>query len=439
MNSDRRNLAWLTQPERRAGFQLSAIVVCSSAFVAGAGAQSVLAPPPVEFSTPSATQQVIDTNLPAALILNAAAPPEATAPEKPLLQLGPLQVHPHLLYRFLYGDGIQALPGQQSKTVIEQVYPGVLFQWGSHWTLDYTPTLSFYSNKSFKDAVDQAVNLAGVTTYQDWSFGLTQGYSSSSQPLVETGAQTDQQNYNTALNASYQMNGALSLQMSANQNFIFVDQGSVAGQPLSDSRTWSTMEWLNDQIAPRLGLALGAGFGYDNVSASPDMTHEDVQGRVSGRLTDKLSLVFSGGIEDRQFLNSNASDSLNPIFSGSLKYLPFQNTTISLSATRAVSPALLQNQFSVSTTVNASLRQRLLGKLFLDLSGGYFASSYRATESNLTVNRNDTGTSFSVRLGTQFLKRGTASFFYQYSENSSSAGGFGFTSSQVGFELGYRL
>ncbi|HLH55762.1 MAG TPA: hypothetical protein VKY92_19330 [Verrucomicrobiae bacterium] len=439
MNSDTRNPARLTQSERRAGFQLGAIVVCSSAFVTGAGAQSVLAPPPAEFSAPSATPQVLDTNQPAAIVMNAAAPPPASAPEKPWLQFGPVQVHPHLLYRFMYGDGLQAAPGQQSKTVIEQVYPGVLFRVGNHWSLDYTPTLSFYSSKNFKDTVDQAVNLTGGTVYQDWSFGLSQGYSSSSQPLVETGAQTDQQNYNTVLNASYQMNGDLSLQMSANQNFTFVDQSSVAGQPLNNSRTWSTMEWLNDQVGPRVGLALGAGFGYDNVSTGANMTHENVQGRVSGRLTGKISLVFSAGFEDRQFLNSNASDSINPIFSGSAIYLPFQNTTLSLSAARTVSPSLFQNQISTSTTVTAGLRQRLLGKLFLDLSGGYFASSYGATESNLNVSRQDTGTFVNARIGTQFLKRGTAAVFYQHSENSSSQGGFGFTSSQVGFELGYRL
>ncbi len=199
------------------------------------------------------------------------------------------------------------------------------------------------------------------------------------------------------------------------------------------------MEWLNDQVGPRVGLALGAGFGYDNVSTGANMTHENVQGRVSGRLTDKISLVFSAGFEDRQFLNSNASDSINPIFSGSAIYLPFQNTTLSLSAARTVSPSLFQNQISTSTTVTAGLRQRLLGKLFLDLSGGYFASSYGATESNLNVSRQDTGTFVNARIGTQFLKRGTAAVFYQHSENSSSQGGFGFTSSQVGFELGYRL
>jgi hypothetical protein len=43
-----------------------------------------------------------------------------------------------------------------------------------------------------------------------------------------------------------------------------------------------------------------------------------------------------------------------------------------------------------------------------------------------------------VRLSSNFLKRGTVAAFYQFTSNSSSQGGFGYSSNQTGFEIGYR-
>ena len=132
---------------------------------------------------------------------------------------GPIDVHPHLLYTFLYGNGIEAQPGQQSQTAINRVAPGFLLDLGKHWSIDYTPSFNFYSNPLFKDTTDEFVTLRGDWIYEDWVLGLSQSYVSSTQPLIETGAQTEQESYATALNASYQMGSKLSLQLGLNQNF----------------------------------------------------------------------------------------------------------------------------------------------------------------------------------------------------------------------------
>ena len=402
-------------------------------FAATAGAQGVLSPPPVDFSEAPSTLQTIGTNTPA-------MPPlvETTPEDRPLFDLGPVGFRPHMLYRFLYGDGVPAAPGQHLTTTINELYPGILLELGSHWRLDYTPTIRFYSNSAFKDGVDQYVSLNGSAAYRDWTFGLSQSYSSVSEPLVETGAQTDTETFATALNGVYQMSSAVSLDLGLNQNFRYVDQ-TFPGQTLNDTRSWFTLDWLDYRFAPALSAGIGVGFGYDNVSVGSDMTYEQLQGRVRWHPSPKLSAVVSGGMETRQFLDSDLPNLLNPVCSLALVYMLFEQTTLSLNGSRVVMPSYIGNQLTENSTISGGLRQRLLGKLFLNLDGGYTLTSYHSSAAGVEVDRTDHSTFFNARLTIVIIRRGSASIFYYLSENSSNLSPLSFTSNQVGFELGYRF
>ena len=416
------------------GIHLCVVTLGWAGFLTAGLAQGVLAPPPPSFS-PNApgvlaggSDQV--ANLGSAL----------DSAGLRLLQWGPVHLRPHLLFRFSYSDGIQSQPGQPSTSTINEVSPGVLFEMGRHWTLDYTPTLRFFSNPSFRDTTDQSVSLNGATTYQDWSFGLSQRYVSSSTPLVETGSQTDQETYTTTVNAAYHVNTDLSLELGVNQNFRFVGAASQATNSLNDSlASWSTMDWLNYTFWPGFGAAIGVGFGYDDVSVGSDMTYEQLQGRINWRAGDKLSFSFNGGLEVRQFLDSAVPELFNPLFGMSLQYKLFEVTTISLNANRTVSSSYFQNQVTETSSVGASIQQRLLGKLHLVVGGGYANTSYKASSAVLPVQREDNNTFFDVRLTAPFSRRGTLSVFYRASDNSSSKPGLTYSSVQMGLELGYQF
>ena len=135
---------------------------------------------------------------------------------------------------------------------------------------------------------------------------------------------------------------------------------------------------------------------------------------------------------------------ITPIFSGTIQYQPFEQTKLSVTGSRTVMPASFQNQTTENTGITGDFNQRLLGKLNLDLSGGYTKTEYQASASGLSTSRNDDVYNFNARLSCPFLKRGTVAVFYTYSENSSSqsgfstGSGFGYTSTQVGLEIGYR-
>jgi hypothetical protein len=389
-----------------------------------AGAQDVIMPAPSFSVTPPAIQESEANNE-----MIVFRPETTTQPAQPF-QYGIFNLRPHPYYRFLYGAGILAGTNQAVNTVINQISPGFLLEIGKHWTLDYTPTWTFYSSSQFKDSLDHSITLTGGTSYEDWTLGLSQNISLTSDPLVETATQTDQQNYTTALKASYLINSKLFMDLGLYQHIISADQ-------FNSSREWSTLDWLNYQFWPRMSAGIGAGFGYVDVDTGPDMTYEQLQARTDWRATDKISLQVHGGGEDRQFLDG-ASDLLNFVFGASRQYQPFTTTKISISANREVSPSYFTGA-TENTELTAGLNQRLLGKLYLDLQGGYHNVKYVTSQSNVPVNRDDDIYSVSVQLSYRFIERGSVAAFYQASKDSSSQPGFSYSSSQVGFQISYSF
>jgi hypothetical protein len=422
-------------------------LLCVVAMVPGVMAQSVLAPPPAPPAlVPSAVEEYQTNGQMQVFAPSATAPPQD---DNEPFKCGPVIIRPHLYYQFLYGNGIISGPGQSQNTIVQELAPGVLFDIGSHSTLDYTPTLTFYSSSQFKNTVDHNVKFQWGSAFRDWFLTASQNYSKTSDPQIETAQQTDQEAYNTALNATYQFNDKLSANLGLNQNLNYVGQTSTnLTLGLANSRTWSTMDGLNDQFWPRLSAGIGIGFGYNQQKGSPDSIYQQYQVSINWRITDKISFSANGGLEDQEYLGGGQSDLLVPIFGGAIQYQPFDQTRISLSANRTVSSSDYQDQVVENTSVNADFNQRLFGGLYLDLSGSYTSASYDATVKiigfGLSTARNDDTYALNARLTCPFPKRGTLAIFYQYSNNSSTQTGFAtggsafsYSSSQFGFDVSY--
>jgi hypothetical protein len=393
-----------------------------------AKAQPVVAPSPSTAAPPPSLRQDENTG-------NQAVPPAAAAAgtlqQTSPFKWGPVTFYPHLFYRFLYGDGIQSSPGQQSTTAVHSLSPGVRLDLGTLWTLDYTPTWTFYSNRKFKDTLDHALDLAGGTSYEDWTLQFSQGYNYSNDPLIETGAQTTQQSFSTAFTASYRFGGRMMLDSTISQNLQFT-------KGLSDSREWSDQERLHYQFSKHLDAFSGLGWGYVKQSNSPDATYIRPSVGIACHPTDKISLEASAGVENRRFRSSNQSDLNSPVFSASVGYQPVATTKLTLAANREVDPSFFAGQITRSTTLSADLNQRLLQNFYLDANVDHEAIDYVSSVNNTSAERRDKIYSINVKLSTTFLVRGTIAVFYQYSNNSSTAAGFAFTSHQGGLEIGYR-
>ena len=352
---------------------------------------------------------------------------------------GRLAFRPHFSYSTSYGNSLGYRAGEQANTWIQQFSPGLLVTLGDHWTLDYTPTLRWYSDSRFTDGVDHRVSLQGQTTFGDWNFGLSQGFSMTSTPLIETGAQTDQQTYSTSFRAGRSLGSKLSMDLGLAQNLRFVE-GNSANQSLTDTKSWSTMNWLDYLYVQRLSFGLGAGFTYDKVSTGSDMTSEQVQARARWMPANKLSLSLSGGLQIRQFVDSSVSDMVSPIFTLSAAYKLFETTSLFASASSSVAPSYYSDAVSEMTGFSAGVNQRILGRLFLSLNGGYTMNDYTGTagSSQATASNQETY-SCGVSLSLSFLKRASASVYYNKSFNKSDSPGYNYNPQTVGAQVSYRF
>jgi hypothetical protein len=404
------------------------------------GGSVLMSQPPV-VTTPPVVQEDATNNEMNVFIPSGVVNPDSSG----LFQYGPVTLHPQVSNTLLYGNGLQSSVGNVQDSLIDELLLGLTADLGRHWTVSYTPTLNFYSNRQFHNNVDQSASLIGATRYEDWSFSLSQTVGITSDPLTETGAQTDQQSYSTALSVAY----AFADKWSANAS---VDQGISLVSDLQDSYNWSTLEGVSYEFSPRLNAGISVGGGYTKVSGdasegdpNPDSFNEEIQFNAGWRATDKISLQGSVGVNDQQFLKVGYKDSLSPIFSAAIQYQPFRFTQISLSAGRSVgsSDLFIEAQTTESTTIGLSLNQRILKKYNLSLGVGYSQIQYTSTLSipglNLSLGnaRTDNDYSFNASFGRSFLTHGTWAITYQYSDNESSIAEFSQRNNQIGFQVGF--
>jgi len=417
-------LAYATNQNSRA--LIKALMLGLFAFNRNVKAQDILAPSP---QAPDQTPTILQSSQ--SDEMDVFTSNEIKRESQPFTWEG-LTLRPHPFYQFISADGIQANTNQVVNTTIQNISLGALLEIGRHWTLDYTPGWTIYSNSQLANNFGQTVQLTGGTVYKDWVLGLSQGYSDTSVLSAETATQVREQSYLTQASANYTLNSKMSLDLAADQKFISADQ-------LDSYKEWATLDWFNYSFWSRLNAAIGLGGGYDHEdNAYPDMAFQQVEGRVNWRATDKISFQIHGGVEIRQFLSGGASDVVNPIFDASVQYHPFEQTKLTLKGERIVEPSYFENQVTENTSISLNLNQRLLGKVFLDLTGGYEKSDYIATLNNSTTDRTDDYDYLNVGLSRSFLKRGTFGVFYQISRDNSSVAGYSFTSNQIGCQIGFR-
>lgn len=302
-----------------------------------------------------------------------------------------------------------------------------------HLFLDYTPSLNYYLKGPYKDSLNHGANFTGSFSYSKWSFTIGQSYSKSSNPLVETGAQTETQSLATPITATFHYSDKVFFEFTLTQQF-------QEAQQFGSFKQWSTMDWLNYRLSDKTSIGAGAGAGYTDYDQGPDTTYEQFQGRFDWRIGTKLNFTANGGVEIRQFKGiADSQSQVNPLFGITGRYQLFEATSFSVSANESVSASLFQSPLSKSTSFSASIGQRLLKHLQLTISGGHQTTEYQSAGRSTLPDRTDDTTFFSTSLGSTFLKKGTVSVSYQHSANASTGEGFSYNSNQYTAQIEYRF
>ena len=349
----------------------------------------------------------------------------------PAYQNGSLTLRPHFLYRLLYGDGIQASPGHKSSTFIDTLAPGLFASIGSHWIVDYTPSWDIYSNSAFEDTVDQTLNISGNETFDTWTVQFSQSYIKSSQPLVETGVQTNEQDYITSLAIAHVLSDRFAVEADLYQYLRY-----AKGFP--DSNNWSDTDWLNYRINSQLIAGVGVALGFVKDSGQPDATFTNPEVRLTWKPGKKLTLSADVGSEHREFYGHPKTGLTSPTFDVYLDYAIFDRTRLKASAGRQISDSYFAGETTKNTFWNVSVEQRLLKHWTLSAGFGNDDTDYVATLAETDQVRHDTEITYNGRLSWTFLRRGTLALLYNSTRDRATVAGYGFTSNQVGLEATYR-
>jgi len=348
-------LAYATNQNSRA--LIKALMLGLFAFNRNVKAQDILAPSP---QAPDQTPTILQSSQ--SDEMDVFTSNEIKRESQPFTWEG-LTLRPHPFYQFISADGIQANTNQVVNTTIQNISLGALLEIGRHWTLDYTPGWTIYSNSQLANNFGQTVQLTGGTVYKDWFWDFP-GLLRHLRSIAETATQVREQSYLTQASANYTLNSKMSLTWRLIRNSF----PRINWTATRNGRPWTGL--IIRLVPPKCCHWPGGGYDHED-NAYPDMAFQQVEGRVNWRATDKISFQIHGGVEIRQFLSGGASDVVNPIFDASVQYHPFEQTKLTLKGERIVEPSYFENQVTENTSISLNLNQRLLGKVFLDLTGGY--------------------------------------------------------------------
>lgn len=306
---------------------------------------------------------------------------------------------------------------------------------GNSLRFEYSPDASFYVSHGENDALQHSISLAGLyqftklTVSGRFQIQLLDGTGINS--TVASGAQATQTNLDVS--------GRTKLNVytgQANFNYAFSEKTSAdlaAQYAISDyetllsSQNFSASTFFNYTFSPKLTLGMGATLGETfSQQPNPNQTYYQFSLRTSYEATGKISVGGTFGLEVR---TTDASSELQvgPVFSLNAVYLPFDGTSLSLLATRQVSPSAVQGgQTYTSTDLSVSLRQRFFQRFFTTLTVGYQNLSYTSTVTGASANREDNY--YFVQPGVNFVVHENINlgigFLHRQSQSTTTVGGF---------------
>jgi hypothetical protein len=356
-----------------------------------------------------------------------------------------------LTIRGVYDDNINITQTNKISDYYIAIEPAITLGFGditggldNYIRLDYIPSILLFADHSENDAVQHLIHLGGqhrfghlnLTMAEDIAIldgtdlGTTTDASTPGGHVnLDVSGRTRVNTFSTHLDGSYDLSGKTFL----SSGFI----SSVTEYPsagLISSEVFSENLFINYRYSDKLNVGIGGTAGYDFADApTPDQTFEQANVHASYVLTGKINLNASGGVEFRQFENNSRGQYISPVFELGLSYQPLDGTSVTLTGSRRTyNSGVFAGQDFAGTTVVASLRQRLLQRVYLGVSGGYEYSDYFSTVSGVMATRRDNYYFVEPTLDVSVTRFWTVGAYYLHRQNDSSFNSFRFSDNQVG-------
>jgi hypothetical protein len=389
------------------------------------------APEPVPAVEPIAAADLVLPPAPnlAGAVVGAAAGPILREGQSPFIW-GPLSLRPFATYQYLYAAGLLAGPGQPTDSSIQTFSPGLFVELGKLWTFTYSPTWTFYSSPLFPNSLSQDAKLMGSTGHEAWRLQFSQEYTRTAQVLIATGTETPQQEFSTAGTFAYDFNDHVGFSLGLTQDIRISSE-------VPASREWTVPASVHYAVVRGLEMSFGPTIGYVTVNPGFNMAYVRLEGTLSWKVVERLSLNLTGGWEGRKIDGSGGQVIDSGIYSGSAIYVVREGTTLTASASRDLEVSYSVNDINQTTQMNLGVQQRLLRHFYLSLGAGSEKVAYLAIGDNLSTVRSDRFTTQTASLSTTLFGRISLTLEYSRARNLSDATGYGFSSTQTGFVASY--
>ncbi len=298
--------------------------------------------------------------------------------------------------------------------------------------VDYTPSVNIFTDHSTYTDADHRAGMSAGYTLSKLALGLDQNYSRVAEKDNEIGSRVFQDLYETKLKSRYDLTDRSSFEVNA--TYTQLDYETSIYQGFQEFRN---DDWYNRQVGAKATAGLGVVFGFVFPDVNANQTYQQLLLRGVYRLTDKTAIRLSAGGEYREY--DGRSDTLDPVISATGIYTPTENTTFTLDAHRFDSPSPYGDFNYVTLGVYAGVQQRLFGKWWVELTGGYDSIDYVSLQSGPSTERNDGYYSLRVSVNYQFSRHLNAMVFYTRREDDSSIDTFTYDNNMVGLQVGWRF
>jgi hypothetical protein len=298
--------------------------------------------------------------------------------------------------------------------------------------VDYTPGFNIFTENPRLDYIDQVQGFSAGYAFSRLALGLDEDFSRMDVKSSDIGDLVTLSRFDTKLRSRYELSDRSTLEINARYDWL--GYANSAYQGYQEVRN---EDWFNRLVGTRLEAGIGAAFGLVYPEGSPNQTYEQVLVRGLYRLTGKLELRASVGIEVRQY-DSGQSATVDPVLSLSAAYRPRDSTTLTLEAHRRQEPSYDGGYNYQVTGFNAGVRQQFSGELSASLTGGYDYTDYLLTTSGPSNNRVDNYFWVRTSLDYEFNRHLTTTLFYTIQRDDSSTDNFSYTDNIVGVQVLWR-
>jgi Putative beta-barrel porin 2 len=359
------------------------------------------------------------------------------------------RIAPHIQAKVTYDDNIFIQPSHERGDFIFTLAPGITFgyweleqgrddlRWqdagslieglrGNFLIVDYTAFLLGFVRTSSQDTLDHEGRVAFHWELAKLTLSAALDAASKTEANPDVGQRVRVRSLAINITSRYQVSDKTLLGLTLS-NTINDPDGFI------QTTEWRSEGFAQYAITPLLQLGLGLAGGRLQVEEGSDQAFEQILARAEYSLTDKLAARFSGGVEFRQFDESN-NDRTSPVFALGIDWRPAAATEVTLQAFRQVGASALNVGENITTTgFEANFRRTLRGGLQFSLAGGYHVVSYTFAGGGET--RTDHYVFVRPGLSYRITDRLQAGLTYQYRRNESSLQRFQFSNNQVTAEI----